>query len=101
MTNPQPTQAVISLYDRFTHGSGISRREMFAQMARLAGGTAAASAMLGLIAASANAAPLVAADDAHLYAGVNHSFNNDTSPARYHKPNADLAWQRTLKLLKG
>ena len=38
-------------------------------MARLAGGTAAANALLGLIAARADAAPLVAADDARIKVG--------------------------------
>ena len=39
--------------------------------------------------------------EAHAYPGVNHAFNNDTGPARYDKRAADLAWQRTLKLLRG
>lgn len=65
----QPTQAMIALHDRFTHGNDVSRRMLMAEMARLAGGTAAASSMLGLIAASADAAPLVAPDDARMQAG--------------------------------
>ena len=69
MTKPHPTQAMIALYDRFTHVGDLSRRDMVAQMARLAGGTAAANALLGLIAARADAAPLVAADDARIKAG--------------------------------
>ena len=32
----------------------------------------------------------------HLYDGVNHAFNNDTSAERYNKAAADLAWKRTL-----
>ncbi|GAA0854992.1 dienelactone hydrolase family protein [Aliiglaciecola litoralis] len=32
---------------------------------------------------------------AHVYAGVNHGFHND-STSRYDKPAAELAWQRTL-----
>jgi carboxymethylenebutenolidase len=35
-----------------------------------------------------------------MYEGANHAFNNDTNPARYHKPSADLAWSRTLSFLK-
>ncbi len=31
----------------------------------------------------------------HIYPGVNHAFNNDTS-SRYDKAAADLAWERTL-----
>ncbi len=35
-----------------------------------------------------------------VYAGVNHAFNNDTSPARYNAEAAQLAWERTLRLFK-
>ncbi len=36
----------------------------------------------------------------HMYEGVNHAFNNDTSTARYDKPASDLAWMRTVGFLK-
>ncbi|RWM40701.1 dienelactone hydrolase family protein [Mesorhizobium sp.] len=36
----------------------------------------------------------------HVYDGVNHAFNNDTSAARYDKKAADLAWGRTIAFLK-
>ncbi|MBN9056212.1 MAG: dienelactone hydrolase family protein [Rhizobiales bacterium] len=36
----------------------------------------------------------------HMYDGVNHAFNNDTSAARYDKAAADLAWRRTVDFLK-
>ena len=36
----------------------------------------------------------------HMYEGVNHAFNNDTSEARYDKKAADLAWSRTVAFLK-
>ncbi len=36
----------------------------------------------------------------YLYEGVNHAFNNDTSPARYNAEAAKLAWSRTLELFK-
>jgi carboxymethylenebutenolidase len=36
----------------------------------------------------------------HVYEGTQHAFNNDTSEARYNKAAADLAWSRTLALLK-
>lgn len=36
----------------------------------------------------------------HVYEGVNHAFNNDTSAARYDKAAADLAWSRTVEFLK-
>ena len=36
----------------------------------------------------------------HVYDGVNHAFNNDTSEARYNKTAADLAWGRTIAFFK-
>lgn len=36
----------------------------------------------------------------HVYEGVNHAFNNDTSAARYDKAAADLAWERTVAFLR-
>ncbi len=36
----------------------------------------------------------------HMYEGVNHAFNNDTSEARYNKAASDLAWGRTVEFLK-
>ena len=36
----------------------------------------------------------------HVYEGVNHAFNNDTSAARYDKVAADLAWARTVEFFK-
>jgi len=36
----------------------------------------------------------------YVYEGVQHGFNNDTSPARYNKEAADLAWKRTIAFLK-
>jgi carboxymethylenebutenolidase len=33
-----------------------------------------------------------------IYEGVNHAFNNDTSPTRYNEAAAKLAWERTLNL---
>jgi carboxymethylenebutenolidase len=36
----------------------------------------------------------------HMYEGVNHAFNNDTSEARYNKSAADLAFGRTVEFLK-
>jgi carboxymethylenebutenolidase len=35
-----------------------------------------------------------------MYEGVNHAFNNNTSPTRYNEAAAKLAWDRTLKLFK-
>ena len=36
----------------------------------------------------------------YVYEGAQHGFNNDTSPARYNKEAADLAWKRTIAFLK-
>ena len=36
----------------------------------------------------------------HVYDGVNHAFNNDTSEARYNKEAAELAWSRTIAFLR-
>jgi len=36
----------------------------------------------------------------HMYPGVQHAFNNDTSAARYNKAAADLAWARTIAFFK-
>ena len=37
--------------------------------------------------------------EAHIYAGANHGFHNDTTP-RYKKNAAELSWQRTIALFK-
>ncbi|MFC6490063.1 dienelactone hydrolase family protein [Nitratireductor sp. GCM10026969] len=36
----------------------------------------------------------------HMYEGVNHAFNNDTSEARYDEEAATLAWERTVAFFK-
>lgn len=36
----------------------------------------------------------------HTYGGVNHAFNNDTSPTRYDAAAAELAWERTIAFFK-
>ncbi|MGK6351900.1 dienelactone hydrolase family protein [Parapedobacter sp. DT-150] len=35
-----------------------------------------------------------------VYDGVNHAFNNDTSPTRYDEAAAKLAWQRTIDFFR-
>ena len=73
--------AAIALYDRFTH-EGMERRAFFSEMVRIAGGVAAANALIGAIAADPAAAAVVAADDRRV-------------------KGAELAWQtvgrRTMK----
>ena len=53
--------AAIALYDRYTH-EGMDRRAFMAEMTRIAGSTAAASALLAGIAADPAAAAVVPAD---------------------------------------
>ena len=36
----------------------------------------------------------------YVYEGVNHAFNNNTSPTRYNEASAKLAWGRTIDLFK-
>lgn len=36
----------------------------------------------------------------HVYEGVNHAFNNDTSAARYDETAAKLAWERTVTFFR-
>lgn len=36
----------------------------------------------------------------YIYDGVNHAFNNNTSPTRYNEAAAKLAWDRTIDLFK-
>lgn len=62
----QLRQEAIRLYDRFTH-EGLERRDFMARMATLAGGAAAAEALIGAIAASPAAAAIVPADDPRIF----------------------------------
>jgi carboxymethylenebutenolidase len=55
-------QKLIDLYDRYTHG-GMSRRSFFDRLAALAGGTAAATALLGVLENNYAHADTVAEDD--------------------------------------
>jgi carboxymethylenebutenolidase len=58
-------QRIIDLYDRFTHG-GVSRREFLDRLAALTGSTAAATALLPVLANDYARAAIVAADDPRL-----------------------------------
>lgn len=62
-------RAAIRLYDAFTHG-GMDRRAFMTELTRVAGGAAAASALLAGIPGSASAAPLVADDDRRIDAAM-------------------------------
>ena len=58
-------EAAIRLYDRFTH-EGMDRRLFMAELSRLTGGAAAASALLAGIAADPAAAAIVPEGDPRL-----------------------------------
>jgi carboxymethylenebutenolidase len=58
--------AAIALYDRYTH-EGMDRRAFMAELTRIAGSTAAASALLAGIAADPAAAAVVPADDSRIH----------------------------------
>jgi carboxymethylenebutenolidase len=58
-------QRIINLYDNFTHG-GMSRRDFLDRLAKLAGSTAAATALLPLLQNDYAQAAIVADDDARL-----------------------------------
>jgi carboxymethylenebutenolidase len=64
MTRKIP-QTIINLYDAFTHGA-IDRRAFLERLSRLAGGTAAATALLPLLANDYARAAMVAEDDNRL-----------------------------------
>lgn len=63
----QLKRRAIALYDRYTH-QRLDRRAFLAELSALAGGTVAANALLGAIAADPAAAAIVAADDSRLRA---------------------------------
>jgi carboxymethylenebutenolidase len=58
-------QTIIDLYDQFTHG-GMSRRNFLDRLAQLAGGSAAAMAMVPFLQNDYTQAPMVAEDDKNL-----------------------------------
>ncbi|MCU0884700.1 MAG: dienelactone hydrolase family protein [Beijerinckiaceae bacterium] len=59
---PPITQAIVDLYDRFTHGA-LSRREFMERLAASVGGTAAATALLPLLQNNYAVAQTVAEND--------------------------------------
>lgn len=64
---PQVTQQMVDLYDAYTHVT-LDRRGLISGLARLAGGSAAALAVLPLIEANAAQAAIIADEDARLVA---------------------------------
>jgi carboxymethylenebutenolidase len=65
MTDPRPEQRYIDLYDEFTHGT-MSRREFMDRLARLAGGAAAAAALVPMLQNNYAEAGLVPEEDDRL-----------------------------------
>lgn len=63
--DPETRQQAIALYDRFTH-EGMERRAFMAEMAKIAGGVAAAELLVAGIAASPATAAIVPPDDNRL-----------------------------------
>ncbi|MFO1106111.1 MAG: dienelactone hydrolase family protein [Amaricoccus sp.] len=66
-TRPTVTPEMIRLYDDYTHVS-LDRRRFMASLSQLAGGSAAAAALVPLLAANAAAADQIAPDDPRLTA---------------------------------
>lgn len=62
---PPISQDIVDLYDRFTHG-GLSRRDFMARLSHIAGGSAAASALLPLLQNNYALAQTVAENDPRL-----------------------------------
>jgi carboxymethylenebutenolidase len=67
--NDERRRDAIRLYERFTHGGSIDRRAFMAEISRIAGGAAAANALLAAISADPAAAAVVPENDPRLIAG--------------------------------
>jgi len=67
--NDERRRDAIRLYDRFTHEGGLDRRAFMVEISRIAGGAAAANALLAAIAADPAAAAIVPENDPRLVAG--------------------------------
>jgi carboxymethylenebutenolidase len=65
MPQRRPPQPIIELFDRYTHG-GMSRRAFLDRLATMAGGTAAATALLPVLENNYARAETIAADDPRL-----------------------------------
>lgn len=68
-TKPKVDSRVLALYNEYIHTTKFSRQEFIAQLARIAGGTAAAAAILPLIEPNYARARQVAEDDKRLDTG--------------------------------
>lgn len=65
MPQRRPPQPIIALFDRYTHG-GMDRRAFLERLAAIAGGTAAATALLPVLENNYARAETIAADDPRL-----------------------------------
>ncbi len=65
MPQRRPAQPIIALFDRYTHG-GMDRRAFLDRLAAMAGGTAAAAALLPVLENNYARAETIAADDPRL-----------------------------------
>jgi carboxymethylenebutenolidase len=81
------SQDILNLYDAFTHGH-LTRRDFMDRLTRAAGGAAAASALLGILANDYAKAALVAEDDARL-ATASQTYSSPAGDVR-----AYLAWPK-------
>ncbi len=79
MIDDELRQQAIELYDRFTH-EGMDRRDFLADMSRIAGGAAAASALVASIAASPAAAAIVREGDKRLRTSTTGLLGNRDLP---------------------
>lgn len=75
-------RAAIALYDRFTHG-GMDRRTFMAELTRVTGGAAAATALLTSVAARAQAQPAVREDDPRIFTDTIRMKRGDRPSAYY------------------
>lgn len=80
MTEPR-LAAAIRLYDRFTH-QGLDRRAFMTELTRVAGGAAAAAALLSSIEARAQARPQVAVSDPRL---TTRTIEWEPRPGRHYR----------------
>lgn len=76
--NEELRKAAIALYDRFTH-ERLDRRAFMAELTKLAGGSAAAGALLASIAASPAAAGIIPPNDPRLHT---QTLEWETAPGR-------------------
>jgi len=97
MSNDDTLRQAVALYDRFTH-EGMGRRAFMAELTRIAGGSAAAGLLLSGIAARAQSAPQVPADDPRLRTDESALRLGDLDIRTYRAIRQDLrpprAWPR-------